>query len=55
MNEKFEHVLVRAEQLIARIESILPQPMAAGSGFCVYIVSNQHQHTSPPDTLVTSI
>ena len=28
MNEKFEHLLVRAEQLIARIESILPQPMA---------------------------
>ena len=28
MNEKFEHVLVRAEQLIARIESILPQPLA---------------------------
>ena len=27
MNEKFEHLLVRAEQLIARIESILPQPM----------------------------
>ena len=29
MNDKFEHLLVRAEQLIARIESILPQPMAA--------------------------
>ena len=29
MNEKFEHLMVRAEQLIARIESILPQPMAA--------------------------
>ena len=28
MNEKFEHLLVRAEQLIARIESILPQPLA---------------------------
>ena len=28
MNEKFEHFLVRAEQLIARIESILPQPLA---------------------------
>ena len=28
MNEKIEHVLVRAEQLIARIESILPQPLA---------------------------
>ena len=29
MNEKFEHLMVWAEQLIARIESILPQPMAA--------------------------
>lgn len=29
MNEKFEHLMVRAEQLIARIESILPQPMTA--------------------------
>jgi len=29
MNEKFEHLMVRAEQLIARIESVLPQPLAA--------------------------
>ncbi|NUN59584.1 MAG: ATP-binding protein [Burkholderiaceae bacterium] len=29
MNEKFEHLIVRAEQLIARIESVLPQPLAA--------------------------
>ena len=29
MNEKFEHLLVRAEQLIARVESILPQPLVA--------------------------
>ncbi|MCU4119719.1 ATP-binding protein [Variovorax sp. N23] len=29
MNEKFEHLLERAEQLIARIESILPQPLQA--------------------------
>ncbi len=28
MNEKFEHLLVRAEQLISRIESILPQPLS---------------------------
>lgn len=27
MNEKFEHLLVRAEQLIARIEAVLPQPL----------------------------
>jgi hypothetical protein len=27
MNEKFEHLLERAEQLMARIESILPQPL----------------------------
>ena len=29
MNEKFEHLIVRAEQLIARIESVLPQPLTA--------------------------
>ena len=28
MNEKFENLLVRAEQLISRIESILPQPLS---------------------------
>ena len=28
MNEKFEHLLERAERLMARIESILPQPMS---------------------------
>jgi hypothetical protein len=27
MNEKFEHLLARAEQLISRIESVLPQPL----------------------------
>ena len=29
MNEKFDHLIARAEQLIGRIESILPQPMGA--------------------------
>lgn len=29
MNPTFEHLLARAEQLITRIESILPQPLAA--------------------------
>ena len=29
MNEKFERLLERAEQLIARIESVLPQPLGA--------------------------
>jgi len=29
MNEQFERLLVRAEQLMARIEAVLPQPMAA--------------------------
>jgi uncharacterized protein len=29
MNEKFEHLMARAEQLIARIESVLPQPLSA--------------------------
>jgi len=29
MNEQFQKLLERAEQLIGRIESILPQPLAA--------------------------
>ncbi|MEO7242906.1 MAG: ATP-binding protein [Variovorax sp.] len=29
MNPKFEHLIERAEQLLARIESILPQPLSA--------------------------
>ena len=28
MNEKFEHLVLRAEQLIARIEAVLPQPLS---------------------------
>jgi len=28
VNEKFEHLLVRAEQLISRIEAVLPQPLS---------------------------
>ena len=28
MNEKFEHLLLRAEQLIGRIEDVLPQPLS---------------------------
>ena len=28
MNEKFEHLLLRAEQLISRIESVLPQALS---------------------------
>ena len=29
MNDRFDHLMVRAEQLIARIESVLPQPLCA--------------------------
>ena len=29
MNQNFEHLMLRAEQLITRIESILPQPLSA--------------------------
>ena len=28
MNVNFEHLLVRAEQLISRIEAVLPQPLS---------------------------
>ena len=31
MHEHFERLLVRAEQLMVRIESVLPQPMQAPS------------------------
>ena len=29
MNEKFEHLLMRADQLISRIEAVLPQPLSS--------------------------
>ena len=29
MNDRFDHLMMRAEQLIARIESVLPQPLSA--------------------------
>ncbi|MDP3604345.1 MAG: AAA family ATPase, partial [Polaromonas sp.] len=29
MNEQFERLRVRAESLLARIESVLPQPLSA--------------------------
>jgi predicted AAA+ superfamily ATPase len=29
MNQKFDHLIERAEQLIARIEAVLPQPLGA--------------------------
>lgn len=29
MNEKFDHLIARAEQLISRIEAVLPQPLSA--------------------------
>ena len=29
MNQKLDHLIERAEQLIARIESVLPQPLGA--------------------------
>jgi uncharacterized protein len=29
MNQKFDHLIARAEQLIARIEAVLPQPLGA--------------------------
>ena len=34
MNEKFDYLMLRAEQLIARIESILPQPLSQPDWGC---------------------
>jgi uncharacterized protein len=40
LNPNFEHLLVRAEQLISRIESILPQPLTAPD----WSVSNAYRY-----------
>lgn len=51
MNEKFEHLLERAEQLIARIESILPQPLQAPADWDAAIAWRYRRRSSGHGTL----
>lgn len=51
MNEKFEHLIERAEQLIARIESVLPQPLAAPSDWNGSIAWRYRRRSSGHATL----
>jgi predicted AAA+ superfamily ATPase len=51
MNEKFEHLIERAEQLIARIESILPQPLTAPSDWNASIAWRYRRRSSGHGTL----
>jgi hypothetical protein len=51
MNEKFERLIERAEQLIGRIESILPQPMAAPADWKASIAWRYRRRSSGHGTL----
>jgi predicted AAA+ superfamily ATPase len=51
MNEKFEHLIERAEQLIARIESILPQPLQAPADWDVAIAWRYRRRSTGHGTL----
>ncbi|VTU20043.1 putative ATPase (AAA+ superfamily) [Variovorax sp. PBL-H6] len=51
MNEKFEHLIERAEQLIGRIESILPQPLAAPADWSASIAWRYRRRSSGHGTL----
>ena len=51
MNEKFERLIERAEQLIGRIESILPQPLAAPKDWNASIAWRYRRRSSGHGTL----
>jgi predicted AAA+ superfamily ATPase len=51
MNEKFERLIERAEQLIGRIESILPQPLAAPVDWNASIAWRYRRRSSGHGTL----
>ncbi|MGJ7508526.1 ATP-binding protein [Variovorax sp. GT1P44] len=51
MNEKFERLIDRAEQLISRIESILPQPLAAPADWSASIAWRYRRRSSGHGTL----
>ncbi|MGJ7483871.1 ATP-binding protein [Variovorax sp. LT2P21] len=51
MNEKFENLIERAEQLVARIESILPQPLQAPADWDAAIAWRYRRRSSGHGTL----
>jgi len=51
MNEKFERLIERAEQLISRIESILPQPLAAPTDWSASVAWRYRRRSSGHGTL----
>jgi len=51
MNDKFERLIERAEQLIARIESVLPQPLTAPSDWNASIAWRYRRRSSGHGTL----
>ena len=51
MNEKFERLIERAEQLFARVESILPQPLAAPGDWNAAIAWRYRRRSSGHGTL----
>lgn len=51
MNEKFERLIERAEQLISRIESILPQPLSAPPDWSASIAWRYRRRSSGHGTL----
>ena len=46
MNQSFERVLLRAEQLMARIESVLPQPLAAPADWTAAVAWRYRKRSS---------
>ncbi|MBN8745924.1 MAG: ATP-binding protein [Variovorax sp.] len=51
MNEKFERLIERAEALMARIESVLPQPLAAPADWSASIAWRYRRRSSGHGTL----
>ena len=51
MNEKFERLIERAEQLISRIESILPQPLSAPTDWSASVAWRYRRRSSGHGTL----
>ena len=46
MNQNFERLILRAEQLIARIESVLPQPLAAPADWAASVAWRYRKRSS---------
>lgn len=46
MNEKFDHLMARAEELIARIEAVLPRPLAAPADWSASVAWRYRKRSS---------